>query len=53
MSKLKSAGSKGVADTELIATVEEQSAELRLLRKEVAEWRKKYEKGELRDIAGP
>src|ERR1700675_1787480 len=51
MSKLKSAGSKGAADTELIATVEEQSAELRLLRKEVAEWRKKYEKGELRDIA--
>ncbi|HXL86356.1 MAG TPA: methylmalonyl-CoA mutase family protein [Gemmatimonadaceae bacterium] len=52
MSKLKSAGSKGAAaDKELIATIEEQSAELRLLRKEVAEWRKKYEKGELRDIA--
>ena len=51
MSKLKSPGSKGIADKELIATVEEQSAELRLLRKEVAEWRKKYEKGELRDIA--
>jgi methylmalonyl-CoA mutase N-terminal domain/subunit len=51
MSKLKSVGSKGVADTQLIATVEEQSAELRLLRKEVAEWRKKYDKGELRDIA--
>ena len=51
MSKLKSPASKGVAEKELIATVEEQSAELRLLRKEVAEWRKKYEKGELRDIA--
>src|ERR1700674_1631136 len=52
MSKLKSPGSKGAAaDKELIATVEEQSAELRLLRKEVAEWRKKYEKGGLRDIA--
>jgi len=51
MSKLESPGSKGVADKELIATLEEQSAELRLLRKEVAEWRKKYEKGELRDIA--
>jgi methylmalonyl-CoA mutase N-terminal domain/subunit len=41
----------GAAEQELIATVEEQSAELRLLRKEVAEWRKRYEKGELRDIA--
>ncbi|HEY3745738.1 MAG TPA: methylmalonyl-CoA mutase family protein [Gemmatimonadaceae bacterium] len=51
MSKLKSPGSKGAAEQELIATVEEQSAELRLLRKEVAEWRKRYEKGELRDIA--
>jgi len=51
MTKLKSPSSKGVADNELIATIEEQSAELRLLRKEVAEWRKKYEKGELRDIA--
>jgi methylmalonyl-CoA mutase, N-terminal domain len=51
VSKLKSPASKDVADKELIATVEEQSAELRLLRKEVAEWRKKYEKGELRDIA--
>ena len=51
MSKLKSPASKGIAEKELIATVEEQSAELRLLRKEVAEWRKKYEKGELRDIA--
>jgi methylmalonyl-CoA mutase, N-terminal domain len=51
VSILKSPASKGVAEKELIATVEEQSAELRLLRKEVAEWRKKYEKGELRDIA--
>jgi methylmalonyl-CoA mutase N-terminal domain/subunit len=51
MTKLKSHSSKGAADNELIATIEEQSAELRLLRKEVAEWRKKYEKGELRDIA--
>jgi methylmalonyl-CoA mutase N-terminal domain/subunit len=51
MSKLKSPGSKGAADRDLIATNEEQSAELRLLRKEVAEWRKKYEKGELREIA--
>ncbi|MEO8580658.1 MAG: methylmalonyl-CoA mutase family protein [Gemmatimonadales bacterium] len=51
MTKLRSPSSNGAADSELIATVEEQSAELRLLRKEVAEWRKKYEKGELRDIA--
>ncbi len=51
MTKLKSPGSKSDADSELIATIEEQSAELRLLRKEVAEWKKKYEKGELRDIA--
>ena len=51
MTKLKSHSSKAAADTDLIATIEEQSAELRLLRKEVSEWRKKYEKGELRDIA--
>jgi methylmalonyl-CoA mutase N-terminal domain/subunit len=51
MSKLKSPESKGAADRDLIVTDEEQSAELRLLRKEVAEWRRKYEKGELRDIA--
>ena len=51
MTKLKSPSSKGAADNELIATIEGQSAELRLLRKEVSEWRKKYEKGELRDIA--
>jgi methylmalonyl-CoA mutase, N-terminal domain len=52
MSKVKSPGSKSAAaGRELVATIEEQSAELRLLRKEVAEWRKKYEKGELRDIA--
>ncbi|MEA2763741.1 MAG: methylmalonyl-CoA mutase, N-terminal domain [Gemmatimonadaceae bacterium] len=51
MSKLKSPESKGATDRDLIATNEEQSAELRLLRKEVAEWRRKYEKGQLRDIA--
>src|SRR4030081_12978 len=51
MSKLKSPGSKGAADSDLAATIEEQSREWRLLRKEVAEWRKKYEKGEVRDIA--
>jgi methylmalonyl-CoA mutase N-terminal domain/subunit len=51
MTKLKSSNSKAAADSELIATIEEQSAELRLLRKEVAEWKKKYEKGEQRDIA--
>jgi methylmalonyl-CoA mutase N-terminal domain/subunit len=51
MSKLKSPESKGAADRDLVATNEEQSAELRLLRKEVAEWRGKYQKGELRDIA--
>src|SRR4030088_776033 len=51
MRKPKSPDSKGAADRDLIATNEEQSAELRLLRKEVAEWRRKYEKGELRDIA--
>jgi methylmalonyl-CoA mutase N-terminal domain/subunit len=50
MTKLKSPGSKTGPDSELIETIEEQSAELRLLRKEVAEWRRKYEKGELRDI---
>ena len=50
MTKLKNPGSKTGPDTELLETIEEQSAELRLLRKEVAEWRKKYEKGELRDI---
>src|SRR5438552_18037562 len=52
MTKLKSPGSasKTGSHSELIETIEEQSAELRLLRKEVAEWRKKYEKGELRDI---
>ena len=51
MTRLKSPDSKGAGDRELIATIEEQSAELRLLRKEVTEWRKKYEKGEVRDIA--
>ena len=43
MTKLKSPGSKSAADSELIATIEEQSAELSLLRKEVAEWKKKYQ----------
>jgi methylmalonyl-CoA mutase N-terminal domain/subunit len=51
MTKLKSPSVSGAADSELIATIEEQSAELRLLRQEVAEWRKKYEKGQLRDLA--
>ncbi len=51
MTKLKSPSLGGAADKELIATVEEQSAELELLRREVADWRRKYEKGELRDIA--
>ena len=51
MTKLKSPRSESPADSELIATIEEQSAELRLLRKEVEDWRKKYDKGELRDIA--
>ncbi|HEY0527430.1 MAG TPA: methylmalonyl-CoA mutase family protein [Gemmatimonadaceae bacterium] len=51
MTKLKSPSANNAADNELIATIEEQSAELRLLRQEVAEWRKKYEKGQLRDLA--
>jgi methylmalonyl-CoA mutase N-terminal domain/subunit len=51
MTKLRSPRSESAPDSELIATIEEQSAELRLLRKEVEEWRKRYEKGELRDIA--
>src|SRR5438105_5451698 len=54
MTKVKNAGSasapRTAPESELIETIEEQSAELRLLRKEVSEWRKKYEKGELRDI---
>jgi methylmalonyl-CoA mutase N-terminal domain/subunit len=51
MTKLKSSSSsKTVPNSALIEQIEEQSAELRLLRKEVAEWRKKYEQGELRDI---
>lgn len=50
MTKLKSPGSKTASDPELIETIEQQSAELRLLRKEVAEWRKRYDAGELRDI---
>ncbi|MEO7823047.1 MAG: methylmalonyl-CoA mutase family protein [Gemmatimonadaceae bacterium] len=51
MTKLRSPRTEKADDSELIATIEEQSAELRLLRKEVDEWRKKYEKGELREIA--
>ena len=51
MTKLRSPRSETADDSELIATIEEQSAELRLLRQEVAEWRKKYEQGEVRDIA--
>src|SRR5437660_8679087 len=50
MTKLKSSNSKP-AESELVSKIEEQSAELRLLRKEIAEWRRKYESGELRDIA--
>jgi len=54
MTKLKRPNSpsaaKSPADSKLVEKIEEQSAELRLLRKEVAEWRKKYEQGELRDI---
>jgi len=50
MTKLKSPGSKKAPESGLIETIEEQSAELRLLRKEVAEWRKRYDAGELRDI---
>ncbi len=51
MTKLRSPRSEAADDSELIATIEEQSAELRLLRKEVKEWRQKYDKGELREIA--
>src|SRR5256714_1625574 len=51
MTKLKSPGSRTSAESELIETVEAQSAELRLLRKEVDEWRRKYESGELPDLA--
>ena len=51
MTKLRSPRTEKADDSELIATIEEQSAELRLLRKEVEEWRKKYDKGELREIA--
>src|SRR5216110_1879474 len=51
MTKLKSSSSSKTApNNALIEKIEEQSAELRLLRKEVAEWRKKYEQGELRNI---
>src|SRR5580765_6666411 len=50
MTKLKNPGSKKAPESELIETIEEKSAELRLLRKEVAEWRKRYDAGELRNI---
>ena len=51
MTKLKSSSAKATNNGELISTIEEQNAELRLLRKEVAEWRRKYESGQLRDLA--
>jgi len=51
MTRLKSPAVNGVPDRDLIATVEEQSAELKLLRREVEEWRRKYGKGEVRDLA--
>ncbi|MBA3466655.1 MAG: methylmalonyl-CoA mutase family protein [Gemmatimonadaceae bacterium] len=51
MTRLKSPAVDGVPDRDLIATVEEQSAELKLLRREVEEWRRKYGKGEVRDLA--
>jgi methylmalonyl-CoA mutase N-terminal domain/subunit len=51
MTKLKGSNSKKSPARSDAAAVEEQSAELRLLRKEVAEWRRKYESGELRDLA--
>src|SRR5690242_16768303 len=51
MTRLKSSSAKATNNGELISTIEEQNAELRLLRKEVAEWRRKYESGQLRDLA--
>ncbi|HKR09811.1 MAG TPA: methylmalonyl-CoA mutase family protein [Gemmatimonadaceae bacterium] len=51
MTKLKSSSAKAASNGDLISTIEEQNAELRLLRKEVAEWRRKYESGQLRDLA--
>jgi len=51
MTRLKSPAVNGVPDRDLIATVEEQSAELKLLRREVEEWRRRYGKGEVRDLA--
>ena len=51
MTRLKGPVVNGVPDRDLIATVEEQSAELKLLRREVEEWRRKYGKGEVRDLA--
>ena len=51
MTRLKRPAVNGVPDRDLIATVEEQSAELKLLRREVEEWRRRYGKGEVRDLA--
>lgn len=51
MTKLKNSSAKATSNGDLIVTIEEQNAELRLLRKEVEEWRRKYKSGELRDIA--
>src|SRR5216110_1946968 len=50
MTKLKSPDARAASENGLVETMEQQSAELRLLRQEVAEWRKRYEAGELRDI---
>src|SRR3954462_9054041 len=50
MTKLKSPNARTSSENGLVETIEQQSAELRLLRQEVAEWRKRYEAGELRDI---
>src|SRR5882762_10467124 len=50
MSKVKSPRSKAAPDKDLVATIEEQSAELRLLRAELAEWRRKYDAAPKRDI---
>src|SRR5687767_164871 len=51
MTRLKSPRTETADDSELIATIEEQSAELRLLRKEVEEWKRKYAAAKKRDIA--
>jgi methylmalonyl-CoA mutase N-terminal domain/subunit len=51
MTKLKSSSAKARNNGDLISTIEEQNAELRLLRKEVEEWRRKYDSGQLRELA--